>query len=303
MGRLSTVKTEYLNKNHRINWATRSKTSRAFDYLVKAVGDMDVCNMTFADAEDYVDWLIRVRNQAEASVNGYIKTVKPVLNWAIRRGMAETNPFNEIRLFKIKPTIRVYDDAEVHAMLHSANLIWRGRIIAALSAGLRKSEVLNLTFADIDFEKELITVRGKQDTDLTWQWDSKNREERILPLVPKLANILLLLNVELPAGQPYPFLSEKLYWDRKEHIGQLSDRIKSCPDENWRPFKTILRRARIKSGTFHDLRRTCLTQWSKSMPYQELQRLAGHTDLQTTLTYYSAVGSDYLTRARQASPV
>jgi len=52
-------------------------------------------------------------------------------------------------------------------------------------------------------------------------------------------------------------------------------------------------------GTFHDLRRTCITRWTQgSLSPQEVKMLAGHASIETTMSYYAAIRPDVLDRAR-----
>jgi len=52
-------------------------------------------------------------------------------------------------------------------------------------------------------------------------------------------------------------------------------------------------------GTFHDLWRTCITNWAKHLPIHVVQQLAGHGDINTTRKYYLSVQVDDLEKARQ----
>ena len=57
----------------------------------------------------------------------------------------------------------------------------------------------------------------------------------------------------------------------------------------------------IKKGTFHDLRRTAITNWFYAgLEITEVMRLAGHSKYETTLKYYLSVKDDLVDRARQA---
>jgi integrase len=67
-------------------------------------------------------------------------------------------------------------------------------------------------------------------------------------------------------------------------------------------FKKIRNRAGIDNGTFHDLRRTCLTNWfANGLSEYEVMLLAGHACFSTTHTFYLAVREDLLERGRAAS--
>ena len=60
--------------------------------------------------------------------------------------------------------------------------------------------------------------------------------------------------------------------------------------------------ASINDVKFHDLRSTCITEWSEHgmMPH-EVQRLAGHSSIETTMKYYVGIRDSMIGRARQAS--
>ena len=66
-------------------------------------------------------------------------------------------------------------------------------------------------------------------------------------------------------------------------------------------FKDIRTMAGIKKGTFHDLRRTAITNWFYAgLEITEVMRLAGHSKYDTTLKYYLSVKDDLVDRARKA---
>ena len=289
----------YLNYNRkRLAFSTRQMTDLVFRYLIEFKGDISAASLTVQDAEDFQ--LILVNQTSRRTADSYIKTVRPVFSWAHRHGWIGVDPFGRIRLYnQPPPDVRVYSPAEISAILKAAaDYLWRARILAALTAGLRRGEVLNLTVRDIDFDRRIITVRSKKDTEFTWQWTPKDYEARQVPLSGALYNLLISQIIpSIPSGQPYLMLSEKRYWTLKNRIGSLPERVRITPDENFRPWQQIKKRAGIVDGCFHDLRRTAITLWSRELPYQEVMKLAGHSDLETTLRYYSAVRDDILERA------
>lgn len=296
--KLSKLIEECLLKNRRLGCYAR-------DQMLAAVGhfkDVDIGLIDYAAAEDYQASLLD-KGLRKVSANSYVKAMRSLFGWAERRSYIDANPFEKIKLFRVPRKIHVFTDAEIEAMLKVADLKWQLRIIAANTAGLRKGEILNMTMDDIDFEKGEMYVKVKEDTEGTWAWEPKNFDSiRTVPLTPRHNNMLVRRIMELPVGQPYPYIEEKLYWMRRKKIGKLKERQRKSPDGNWtRPFHQIMKEAGIKKGKFHDLRKTCLTRWSKSMPYQELHKLAGHSDIKTTLEYYTAVGTEYIDRARAIS--
>jgi len=67
-------------------------------------------------------------------------------------------------------------------------------------------------------------------------------------------------------------------------------------------FNKIRSLASIRTGTFHDLRRTCLSNWIvQGLSLHEVKELAGHASIETTERFYLAVRKDVVDRARAAS--
>jgi len=68
------------------------------------------------------------------------------------------------------------------------------------------------------------------------------------------------------------------------------------------PFYRKQWKSGIEEGTFHDLRRTCITNWfAHGLTEYEVMILAGHTSFETTRRFYMAVRKDIIERARKAS--
>lgn len=299
-GHISQFIEEYLSRNRRLSAASRAKTRVVFRHLVECFGDILIDSLVAADAEDFQDYLIE-KLGSRNSVNSYIKTIAPRFAWAVRHEWIAKNPFVELRPLKVTPNpVRTYSWAELQAILDSATDMWRARILAGATAGLRRGEVLNLTRDDI--LDEAILVQPKKDTVDTWAWEAKDFEIRTVPLHPKLHNLLVSSIIPaLPTNQPYLFLSEKRYWTLRQRIGNLPERIRKCPDENFsKPFQRIVQRAQIKDGCFHDLRRTAITAWHRKLPIRDVMKLAGHSDIKTTL-HYLGFSEDTLELAVQAT--
>jgi hypothetical protein len=107
------------------------------------------------------------------------------------------------------------------------------------------------------------------------------------------------LQASAPEGCPYVFM-EAGRWDFYRR--QVDSR-------SWRPgqhvlnnvlrrFKTRCRKAAIGEYTIHDLRRSCITNWAAHLPIHVVQRLAGHSDIKTTQTYYLFIREEDIAKAR-----
>jgi len=66
-----------------------------------------------------------------------------------------------------------------------------------------------------------------------------------------------------------------------------------------RDFDLIKKRARVKKGTFHDLRRTAICDcFVQGMTEYDVMKLAGYSEFSTTYKYYLAVRDDLIDKAR-----
>ena len=143
------------------------------------------------------------------------------------------------------------------------------------------------------------------DTEQTWEWYIKDYERRTLPLTEELIRELAQHLEEQPQGHPYVFVPPKRYAHIQERrqIGNWTVEDGKCPINNFsRKFGTLMRKAGIEEGEFHDLHRTCLSNWLASgLSEFEVMKLAGHSSFETTHRFYLAIQDDLIDKARNAS--
>jgi integrase len=171
---------------------------------------------------------------------------------------------------------------------------------------MRRGELLNCTWRNVDFEGMTIEVCPKENTAETWEWHVKDADHRTLPLTEDLVSLLFHHQNEQPEGYPYVFVPVARY----DHIQKLRKRGKwkfgdsrlKVVNNFTRQFNHILDRASCKRREFHDFRRTALTNWLASgMSEHGVMILAGHASFNTTHRFYLAVATDLVDRARVAS--
>jgi integrase len=233
-----------------------------------------------------------------ATVNKDIRTLKRIFNLAIEpRGyLAEgQNPFAKIKERKITENeIRYITVEEYHKLVKTAEKIWWYALFSlAYGSGLRRNEILHLTWADIDFENQRIKVSAKKGAEDILEWDPKNRKNRIVPMSDKSSQLLANIQAQAPEGHPYVFVSPKRLERIKERrkIGKWNPRS-ALVNNLTRDFNVIRRRANVAECTIHDLRRSAITNWAQRLPIQVVQTLAGHSNIATTRKYYLAVRSE-----------
>ena len=184
---------------------------------------------------------------------------------------------------------------------------WDLMIIFALSTGFRRGEILNCVWEDIDLGEQEVYVEPKRDTDTTWQWEIKDSDRRTLPLTNELTQLLIEHQDRQPEGYPYVFVPPARYDYIQNELRakgkwKFSDSRLKVVHNFKRDFELIKKRAWIKKGTFHDLRRTAICDWlAQGMTEYDVMKLAGHAQFDTTHKYYLAVRDDLIDRARLAT--
>lgn len=295
----------YLAENKRIKWSTAQLTERAFNYLLRAIGNMEIRYMKIEHAEQFQLWLLN--RYAKTTVNIYMKIIRPPFRYALRRGWVRDDIF-AVPLIKVaEERERIYEPQEVERILEVSNQIWRLRILLAYLCGLRRAEALHLKFSDCDFARKLIHIQPSKETHQTMAWEPKGKTCRTLPMPEKVEKLLSAQRDELPKGQLYACLSETRYFRimQLKSKGQLTERIRLCPDENFtKPFKNLLSKVNVADATFHDLRRTYGTIMAEAgIPQHELAYLMGHQDSKTTEKFYIKIRQRHVVeRARAVTP-
>ena len=240
-----------------------------------------------------------------STVNKDIRTLRSIFNLAIEpRGylLEGTNPFAKIKERKTTENeIRYVEIEEYLALMDKAkNLWWRGFLSIAYGSGLRRNEILNLTWKNIDFENQLITVAAKKESERLLKWDPKSRRNRVVPMSDESAQLLADLQLKAKEGFPYIFISLqrlKRIWERQK-VGTWTPRSQIINNLD-RDFRILRCKAGVDECVIHDLRRSAITNWAKKLPIQVVQELAGHSDISTTRKYYLAVRSEDLASANQ----
>ena len=284
----------------------------AMGHLIETIGNIDYQGVQHTHGERFIQHWIDAGN-ARATAGKKLKHLKRMFQLAVERGQLESNPFKYVRHPRVpEQFIHTYSEEECRRMVQVAEesrigwpVVWDLLIRTALCTGLRRGELLNTTWRDVDFDKHHIAVTPKEDTEHTWKWEIKDTDRRVLPLTKELVRLLAEHQSEQPDGYPYVFVPPFRY-DRIQRVRQLGRwnvRKGKCPINNFsRQFGAVLLKAGIDEGEFHDLRRTCITNWfAFGLSEFEVMRLAGHAKFETTRRFYLAVRTDILERARAAS--
>lgn len=238
------------------------------DYVYAALEDLATRPARYfagRDAEGRRIFEFKKRTIAPATVNRYAASLAAVLTWAIKRRIAPQGYVHPCRSVERRPEhnekTRFLSDDECRRLLDACKASSWPRlyplVLAALTTGARKGELLGLRWADIDLDQAVATV-GR----------TKNGDPRVLPLVPGLVGELR--KFAGPAAA-WVFCSPR---DPEKVFGF---------EPRWHE---ALRVAKVKDFTFHSLRHSCASMLAKNgATLLEIADVLGHRQLQMTKRY------------------
>jgi integrase len=229
----------------------------------------------------------------------------------MNREVIAANPWKKLRRLKAPGQDWHWcADEEVRRLLNvTPDLYWQARILLAYTAGLRKGELLNFTWADVEFATQAIQVAPKEQAEECWPWMHKDSDRRKSPLTDESADLLVELHGAQPAGHPYVLVPLDPYWFLIQEMrvrpicGNWKRSWRDVVNNFTQRFQLIVRKAGIRDhATFHDIRKTCTTNWFRhGLAIHEVKDLVGHSSIVTTERYFLRVDETALTLARKAS--
>lgn len=97
-------------------------------------------------------------------------------------------------------------------MLEAIEKVWWKTLLSiAYGSGLRRDEIFNLTWQDIDFENKLVYINAKQPDKLLLEWEPKDHHNRMVPLTEQTIKLLAEMQLSAPAGHSNISTTRKYY--------------------------------------------------------------------------------------------
>ncbi len=221
--------------------------------------------------------------RVDGTINRELQTLRHLFNKAIDWGKAKSNPMKKVKLRKEENTRSRFltDDEEVKLFRACGNSL-RDVVVMALNTGFRRGELLSLTWPDIDFERELITVQAAY---------AKNGDRRSLPM--NKSTRIVLERMKTSAGT-----SPQVFLNSHREAYRLVSTV----------FENAVERAEIENFHFHDLRHTFASRLVMAgIDLRTVQVLMGHKTINMTIRY-AHLAPEHLKRAievldREKSPI
>ncbi len=229
--------------------------------LIKRFGDKLIEDFTMFDLESLQGDILR-KGQSRAYANRLVVLAKVMFNKAFDWELVNEDVIKQLKRCKLLngevKRLRYLSDKEAETLLSNCDAHLKPLIIMALNTGMRKSEMLGLTWDKVDLKNRLILLDK-----------TKNGERREIPINDTLYGVLSGLTRHIKTD--YVFYNPqtlKPYQDFKK------------------PFLKALAKSRILDFRFHDLRHT-FASWliMKGADLTTVKELLGHKDIKMTLRY------------------
>jgi integrase len=203
-----------------------------------------------------------LKQRKPATVNRELSVLSKIFSLAVDAEILDDNPCRRVKKLRVaNQRVRYLSHSEEEELLNALDgAEWVRNIVAmALNTGMRRGELFDLKWFDVDLSRRVVHVR-----------QSKSGRPRMIPLNTAALELL----GGLPKASEYVFPSPK-------NGGRVND--------VGRQFERAVNRAGLVDFHFHDLRHTAATRMADSGvdPFT-LAAILGHSDIRMTARYTHA---------------
>ena len=206
----------------------------------------------------------KINDCSKVTVDNVRRNISSFFSWLEEEDYILKSPMRRIHKIKTKQPVKEIISDEAIEMLRDHCQCPRDLAMIDLlySTGIRVGELVNLNISDVDFEARECVVFGKGDKERRVYFDAKAK--------------LHLLNYlsERKDNNPALFVTLDAPYDRLK-ISGVEIRI-----------RTLGRKLNMEKIHPHKFRRTMATRAiDKGMPIEQVQKLLGHSQIDTTMQY------------------
>lgn len=236
----------------------------AFTHFQNCIGDPFLSNITGRHIESFTSYLVSKTSSTTANI--YFRSLSSAFETAKRWQYIPQNPFKEAVKPRPAQTAPVYFTREQFRKLISVvgDETFKELLYFAVMTGMRRAEILQLQWKDIDLERKLLLVCNSE------RFTTKTKRSRGLPVNDSLLEMLRLKK----ANRTSEFIFEKE--GRPFNAEYVSKRLKK-----------YVRKAELpESLHFHSLRHS-FASWlvEDGVSIYEVQKLLGHQSVSVTQIY------------------
>lgn len=233
------------------------------EHLLQTV-DVEMRKMTTDDLRSYLADYQKINNCSKVTIDNIRRNLSSFFSWLEEEDYILKSPMRRIHKIKTKQQVKeIISDEMIEKMRDNCKTKRDLAIIDLLySTGIRVGELVRLNISDIDFEERECVVYGKGDKERRVYFDAKAKLH--------LQNYIKSRTDDNPAlfvtlDAPYDRLKISGVEIRMRELGRMLNIPKIHP---------------------HKFRRTMATRAiDKGMPIEQVQKILGHSQIDTTMQY------------------
>lgn len=248
----------YMDKHAKVNKRSWRDDEIIVAKLLRHFGSKALAAITPQTVEEYKAG--RKGYVKDATINRELTVLKTIFSKAMLWGYAAKNPVKQVRFYKeeLKP-IRILTAEERRRLFDAAPEFLRPIILFALKTGMRKGEILNLKWQDVDLANHNIHVRR-----------TKAGKMRVIPMHPDISEAL----EKMPRAEKSSYIFD-VQGKRFKDFGAVRT-----------SFDAAVKKADLENLTFHDLRHNFATELiQKGADMRTVQEYLGHSSLAMVQRY------------------
>jgi site-specific recombinase XerD len=241
---------------------------RRLDTLLPLIGALSVEQVTF-EVLDKTFADLKRGGLSGSTVNRYRALVSSIFTYAVRSGLAQTNPVARVKRFRENESRIRYlladEETKLRAVIRRECPDREPELDLALYTGMRRGEQFTLKWSDVNLERGILTVRGKTG-------------RRFIVANSSAVEALTKLGRRR---------DRELEYGRTEDSGYVCDETVNDAQRDWRRwFEKSVRSAGVKNFHWHDLRHTFASRLVMAgVDIRTVQELLGHKSILMTMKY------------------
>jgi integrase len=242
-------------------------------HLIPFFGNKRIQNIRNRDVSKFHDSIIDSRKLATLQIIHVV--LSAIFNYAIKMEYTQKNPARAIGNFEGKPEKRINFwtlDVFKAFMKHVDDFTYYVMFMVLYYSGMRKGEMLALTWGDIDFDNNIINIdknnyNGKVTTTKTGVTRQIKMPKFVMHLLSRLKD------------NQNPKMTYVVFGEYKKPLSTTTiDRV----------FHKYIKQSGVKRIRIHDFRHSHASYLiNKGVIISVISKRLGHTDISTTLNTYS----------------
>lgn len=244
---------------------------------------VNVEDITQSHVRDYLMSCQEKGNQA-GTINTKLLRIRAFLNYMVECEVIKNNPAQRVKFQRTDVKIDVFSDEQINQMLNFYRRVKRREnsyvayrdymiIVVVLGTGIRRGEIIELKWADVDFENQSLSVFGK------------SRRKETIPMTMKLTKELRAYQAF--CKQHWGYVSEYVF--TKRDYAQLTEYSLT---QVFQYLKEKMNFTDVRVS-IHTFRHTyCHRLAMSGMSAFAIQKLMRHQNITVTMKYVAMWGNE-----------